>query len=220
MSDFNVSPFFNYNETWYNKSIERHYDPVSRTVVTNDVSGFKAFRTFSTGVSASTRLIGLFKTDFLNVKGFRHTITPSLTYSYQPDFSKPFWKAYGTYLDSNGQEVKYSLFERELFGGATSGEVQSLGIGIGNVFEMKVKQNDTADTKFQLLNLNAGINYNFAADSVRFSELGISYRTQIASILNIGGGASFNLYKYVDGVGRVNRFLWSTDKRIADLTGI
>jgi hypothetical protein len=218
MADFNISPFINYNETWYNKSIEKHYDPVSRTVVTNDVSGFKSFRTFSTGVSAQTRLIGIFNTDFLKVKGFRHTITPSITYSYMPDFSKPFWNNYGTYLDSNGLEVKYSYFEREIFGGPSSGETQSLGISVGNIFEMKVKQNDTSDTKFQLLNLGAGISYNFAKDSVRFSELGITYRTDIASLLNIGGGASFNLYKYVDGVGRVNHFLWNTDKRLADLT--
>lgn len=218
MTEFNLSPYFRYTETWYNKSIEEHYDPVSKTVVTNDVSGFKAFRTFSTGVSASTRLIGLFNTNFLNVKGFRHTITPSVTYNYQPDFSKPQWKAYGTYLDSNGREVKYSLFQKEVFGGPSTGETQSLSFSVSNIFEMKVKQNDTADNKFQLLNLDAGISYNFAADSIRFSELGISYRTQIASLLNIGGGASFNLYKYVDSVGRVNRFLWNTDKRLADLT--
>jgi hypothetical protein len=217
-SEFNLSPFFRYTETWYNKYIERYYDPVYKTVVTNDVSGFKAFRYFSTGVSASTRIIGIFNTDLLGVKGFRHAINPSVTYSYQPDFSEPNWKAYTTYLDSTGKEVKYSLFEREVFSGAPAGEVQSLGLGIGNVFEMKVKQNDTADSKFQLLNFNAGISYNFAADSLKLSELGISYRTKIASLLDIGGGATFNFYKYVDEVGRINKFLWNTDKKIANLT--
>jgi lipopolysaccharide assembly outer membrane protein LptD (OstA) len=218
VSEFSFSPFINYLEIWYNKSVEKHYDPVSRTVVTNDVSGFKSFRYFSTGVSASSRIIGLFNTDFLKVKGFRHTILPSITYSYTPDFSKLFWNAYKTYPDSAGKEVIYNIFEREVFGGAPSGESQSLGFSVGNVFEMKVKENDTTDNKFQLFNLNAGISYNFAADSLRFSELGLGFRTQVASVLNIGGAASFNLYKYVNGVGRVNQFLWNTDKKFADLT--
>jgi hypothetical protein len=218
ISEFSFSPFMNYYETWYNKSIEKHYDPVSKTVVTNDVSGFKSFRYFQTGISANTRIIGVFNTDILGVKGFRHTVTPSVTYSFMPDFSKPFWNYYGTYLDSAGKEVKYSFFEREIFGSAPIGEVQSINFGLGNVFEMKVKENDTTDNKFQILNLNAGVSYNFAADSLRLSELLLSYRTQIASLLNIGGGATFNFYKYADGVGRINKFLWSTDKKIANLT--
>ena len=135
-----------------------------------------------------------------------------------PDFSKPFWNYYGTYLDSTGKEIRYSFFEREIFGSAPIGEVQSINFGLSNVFEMKVKENDTTDNKFQLLNLNAGMSYNFAADSLRLSELLLSYRTQIASLLNIGGGATFNFYKYTDGVGRINKSLWSTDKKIADLT--
>ena len=83
---------------------------------------------------------------------------------------------------------------------------------------MKVKDTDSTDSKFQLLNLNAGIGYNFAADSLNFSELGLSFRTQAGNFLNIGGSASFSLYKYVEGAGRINRFLWDEDKRLAQLT--
>jgi hypothetical protein len=41
-SEFSLSPFVNYSEIWYNKSVERFYDPVSKSVVTNDVAGFKS----------------------------------------------------------------------------------------------------------------------------------------------------------------------------------
>ncbi len=218
VSEFSFSPFFNYNEIWYNKSIEKIFNPADSTVTTNNVNGFKAFRYFSTGVSLTTRLIGLFNTRIFGIRGFRHTVTPAITYSYQPDFSKPQWNVYKSYINQYGQGVKYSLYEREVFGGAPSGEQQALNFSVGNVFEMKVKDTDSTDTKFQLLNLSAGINYNFAADSLRFSELGLSYRTQIGSFLNIGGGATFNLYKYVDGAGRINKFLWNEDKKLAQLT--
>lgn len=218
VSEFNLSPYFNYTEVWYNKSVEKTFNTADSTVITNELKNFRAFRYFNTGVSLNTRLIGLFNTRIFGIKGFRHTLTPAVTYSYQPDFSEPGWSAFGSYINQFGQEVKYSFFEREVFGGAPMGEQQALNFSVGNVFEMKVRDTDTTDTKFQLLNLGAGVSYNFAADSLKFSEIGLNYRTQIGNILNIAGGASFNLYKYVDGVGRVNRFLWNEEKRFAQLT--
>lgn len=218
LSEFSFSPYFNYNEVWYNKSIEKSFNNTDSSVIVNELSGFKAFRYFNTGIALNTRLIGLFNTNIFGVKGFRHTLTPSITYSFQPDFSDPKWNSYGSYTNQFGQEVKYSFFEREVFGGAPLGEQQSLNFAVGNNLEMKVKDTDSTDTKFQLLNLGAGFGYNFVADSLNFSEIGLNYRTQVGEYLNIGGGASFNLYKYVEGVGRVNRFLWNEEKRIAQLT--
>jgi len=218
ISEITISPFFNYNEIWYNKSIIKTFNPADSTVTTNDVTGFKTFRTFNSGISLYLKLIGLFKTDILGVKGFRHTVTPSVSYLFQPDFSKSQWNNYGSYIDQSGNAVKYSYFEREVFGSPGSGEQQILNFALGNIFEMKVKDTDSTDKKFQMLNLTAGINYNFAADSIRFSELGLNYRTDIGNILGIGGGVSFNLYKYVDGVGRINKYLWNEEKRLAQLT--
>jgi lipopolysaccharide assembly outer membrane protein LptD (OstA) len=218
ISEFNFSPYFNYTEVWYNKSVIKEFNPADSTVNTIDVTGFKTFRFFNSGLSLNTRLIGLFKTNFFGVKGFRHTITPAVTYNFQPDFSNPGWNAYGSYTNQFGNEVRYSYYEKEIFGSAPSGEQQALNFSVGNVFEMKVKNSDTTENKFQLLNVNAGIAYNFAADSLKFSELGLNYRTQLGNLLNIAGGASFNLYKYVDGIGRVNKLLWNEDKKLLQLT--
>lgn len=214
-----VYPYFNYTEFWYSKSVTKRYDPVTNTVVTEDVNGFKSARSFSTGVTFGTKLIGIFSPNILGIKGIRHTITPNITYNYTPDFSKEVWGYYGTYTDAAGKPVKYSLFENGLFGGPSAGEQQSIGFQVGNVFEMKTKATDSTDNKFQLLNLDANISYNFAADSLRFSDLSTSFRTQIGSLLDISGGATFNLYKFDPVAGtRVNKFLWS-DGKLADLTG-
>jgi lipopolysaccharide assembly outer membrane protein LptD (OstA) len=218
VSEFSLTPFFNYNETWYNKYITKSFNPANNTAIIEEHAGFKTFRTFSTGISLQTRVIGIFNTGIFGIKGIRHTVTPALSFSFQPDFSQPQWNIYGNYIDTAGKPVKYSFFEREIFGYPGSGKTQALNFGIGNLFEMKTKSSDTTDNKFQLLNLNAGGSYNFAADSLKFSEIGLTYTTSIASFLSIGGGASFNFYKYIDNVGRINKFLWSTDKRIADLT--
>ena len=217
-SEFSISPSFTYNEIWYDKYIQRYYNPSDSQIVTNELKGFKTLRYFSTGLALSSRIVGIFNTKFLGVKGFRHTITPSISYNFTPDFSKPNWNYFGYYTDTSGNKVQYSVFEREVFGSAPSGESQSISFNIGNIFEMKTKETDTSDNKFQLLNLNAGVTYNFAADSIKLSELGLSYRTSIASLLSVAGNMGFNFYKYVDNVGRINSFLWNTDKKIAQLT--
>ncbi|MBM2839907.1 MAG: Organic solvent tolerance protein OstA [Bacteroidetes bacterium] len=223
-SYFTITPFFNYSEKWYDKQIERSFNPIDSSITTKDIKAVKAVRYYDMGVSAATKLYGIFQPGIFGIKGIRHQISPSLTYTYQPDFSQPKYGYYGTYNDAAGLEQKYSLYEKEVFGGAPSGERQALGLNIGNVFEMKVAGGDSAgeDKKFTLLNLNAGISYNFVADSLRFSELGLSYRTDIGQFLNIGGGATFNLYKFEVGPNgrgtRVNKFLIKEQGRLAQLT--
>ena len=224
LSYFTISPFFDYTEKWYDKHIARSIDSTTNLAVTRDVKAITPVRYYDMGVSASTKLYGIFQPGIFGIKGIRHQVTPSLTYTYQPDFSKSRYGYYGSYRDTSGIEQKYSLYEREVFGGAPAGERQALGLNVGNVFEMKVAGNDTSgqDNKFTLLNLNAGISYNFVADSLKFSELTLSYRTNIGQTFNIGGNASYNLYKFeVDQNGfgaRVNKFLLKEEGRLAQLT--
>jgi hypothetical protein len=62
------------------------------------------------------------------------------------------------------------------------------------------------------------------ADSLKFSELRLNFNTTIGNLLNLSGGTSFNLYKFVQDpnnpfVGRrVNRFLINEEGRLAQLT--
>jgi lipopolysaccharide assembly outer membrane protein LptD (OstA) len=223
---FTVSPFFNYTEKWYDKSIDRGIFPGDTAVATRDQQGFKAVRYFNMGVTASTKLYGIFQPGILGITGIRHQILPSISYTYQPDFSLARYGYYGTYVDPNGQLQTYSHFEREVFGGAPAGESQSIALSIGNVFEMKTVSADSAvkENKFQLLNLNLGISYNLAADSLRFSELGMNFRTSIGEALSIAGSSSFNLYQFEADpanpqIGRrINKFLLKESGRLADLT--
>jgi lipopolysaccharide assembly outer membrane protein LptD (OstA) len=218
-SNFTIYPYINYTELWYPESIRKTFNPADSSVSVENVRGFKTARYFQMGVTLNTKLIGIFNTKIFGIKGIRHTLTPSITYNYKPDFSSDFWGYYDKYTDASGNAVKYSRFEREIYGSPSAGESQSLSFNLGNIFEMKTRQTDTSDNKFQLFNLNAGINYNFAADSLKWSELRTDFRTQIGGLLNIGGGATFNLYKFDKTVNsRVNTFLLSSEGRLADLT--
>jgi hypothetical protein len=178
------------------------------------------------GISASTKFFGILQPNVLGIKGIRHQVTPTLSYTYQPDFSKPSFRYWGRYTDQFGREQKYSFFEKEVFGGAPSEERQALGLRIGNVIEMKTASGDTAgqENKFQLLNFDVATGYNFARDSLKFDPINVTYRTEIGSLLNISGGAAFNLYKFeVDPVQpalgrRVNKFLVKETGQLAQLT--
>jgi len=215
---FNIKPFFSYTEIWYNKYIERYMNSAD-SLITDERNAIKMVRYFRTGISLNTKLIGIFTPKLFNVTGIKHTLTPSITYNFTPDFSSPGWGYYRTYTDQYGREIKYSIYEGRVFGTAPAGEVQSLSFALGNLFEMKTRQNDTTENKFQLFNFNASVNYNFAADSLKWSEIFTDFRTQIGGLLNIGGSASFNLYEFDPTSGRrVNKFLLDEKGKLAELS--
>lgn len=221
----NISPSVSYQELWYNKRIKKEnmISPYTGndTVSTTDVKQLQFVRTFSMGVSASTKLFGMYQPQRFGIAALRHTILPSISYNYTPDFSKQKWGYYDTYTDSTGKEIPYNKYEREIYGGASSGESQSLSFSLGNIFEMKTMTDRTDTTskekKIQLLNLNAGIGYNFVADSIRFSDLNLSYRTQVGDLLSLSGSSTYSLYDYNQDGNAINKFLIEQGKGLLRL---
>ncbi|NUM69357.1 MAG: LPS-assembly protein LptD [Ignavibacteriaceae bacterium] len=244
---FNVSPSVSYQEIWYTKSIlreavltgnqvntplwaelnkNRYFETnqAADTVITRDVDGFRAVRTFTLSLAAQTKVFGIFPVNNFGVSALRHTLIPRVSYNYQPDFSEDFWGYYGSYQLSSGETVKYSKFEKEIFGGPSTGEQQSLSFGVSNIFEIKTMKDLTDTTskeqKIQLLNVNASMNYNFAADSLKFSNLFVDYRTQVSDFLNLAGSTTFGLYDYDQNGRDINKFLISEGKGFLRLKNV
>ncbi|QQS37521.1 MAG: LPS-assembly protein LptD [Ignavibacteriales bacterium] len=223
---FSFTPSFRYQEKWYNKMVEKSVtgiDTAGRDVVTtDDVYKINMVRTFGLGLSASTKIYGMFQPNSLGVSAIRHTISPTISYNYTPDFSTPFWDYYSSYVNSKGEEVKYSKFEREIFGGASNQEQQNISFSVSNIFEMKTAVDPTDTTsrenKIQLLNLNASVGYNFAADSLKFSDISLNYRTQIGQYLSFSGSSTYTLYDYSEESNRINKFLINQGKGLLRLT--
>ncbi len=216
---FNISPRVSYLEKWYNKRVVKSqvYDSTtsSYTIKEDDLHELNAVRTFGLGVSASTKIYGMAQPEILGIKAFRHTISPSISYTYNPNFSDERYGYYDYYIDKDGREVRYDKFGKEIFGGVSAGEQQNLSFSVGNLFEMKTMTDPTDTTskerKIRLLNLSASMSYNFAADSLNLSDLRLSYRTQIGDWINFSGSSGFTFYDY-DGNRRLNKFLSSEGK--------
>lgn len=224
---FNFTPSINYQEKWYNKKIEK-YRSISEktgadTVLTRDIHQINQVRTFGMGVSTQTRFYGIYDPHVLGISSVRHTVNPSISYNYTPDFGKPGWGYFSSYRDSTGREIKYSKFEKEVFGGTSTGESQSISFSLANIFEMKTEVDPTDTTskerKIQLLNLSANMNYNFAADSIKLSDLNISYRTQIGDILSLSGSSNFTPYDFA-GRTKINKLLVNEGRGLFRMTNV
>ncbi|KAF0152140.1 MAG: Organic solvent tolerance protein OstA-like protein [Ignavibacteria bacterium] len=240
----NVSPNFSYQEKWYNKRIKMEpakYDYTylstgkseSRdTVIERSIKELNFVRTFSMGVSASTKIYGLMNPNLMGVESFRHTLMPSISYNYEPDFSDDVWGYWDSFTDAKGNVVRYDKFRSGIFGGAGNTRSQSINFSAGNVFEIKMAKTPGDTTKeqkkIQLLNFDASVGYNFAADSMKLRDLSLSYRTQIGDLLNLSGSSSYTFYDQIVEKGingqetyrYVNQYLASNGKGLLRLTNL
>ena len=207
---FTLSPSFSYNEVWYDHRLERSWNAVDSVVEARDVNGFFTYRTFRASLTASTKLYGMFEPGVLGIMGIRHTLQPSVSYNWNPDFSTQGWGYWQSYRDSTGNDVRYDPYSgfsyrpSEVFGGVGSGESQTIGMNLSNIFEMKInpREDDTTQTprKFQLFTLNASSNYNFVKDSMKLAPVNLSFRTSIQGVLDIYGGATLSPYAWQPSV--------------------
>lgn len=221
---FTIAPFLSYNEKWYDQSSGiAGYDTTNGFAIAEDRKGLEAVRWFNLGVTASTKLYGMLNSPIPGIVAFRHTLEPSVSYNYQPDFSDPKYGYYIPYTDKAGRRQKFNRFQKEIYGNAPAGEQQSIGLGLGNVFEMKTSAKDSSqkEQKYRLLNLRASTSYNFVQDSLKLAPLGVGITTQIGDLLNIGGNATYSFYEFDQSVNnRVNRYLLERGKGIAQLTSV
>lgn len=216
---FNISPRIDYTEKWYNKRISQEL--VNNQLVTKDVNEINFVRSFDFSLAASTKIYGMMPVNAMGIDAFRHTITPNISYNYSPDFTTDFWGYYSSVIDSTGRIIRYDKFNNEVFRGAGSTERQAISLSLNNVFELKTLKDLTDTTsqakKFTLLNLSAGLSYNFAADSLKLSDLSLYYRTQIGEFFDFSGNINYTFYENING-RPINKFLLSEGKGLMRLT--
>lgn len=226
MKYINITPSINLTDRMYTTKVRRHWDEV-RGIETSDTTyNFYNVWDFQTSVSLDTKVYGFFKPlPFLGnkVKMIRHVMTPTVSFSATPDFSSPFFGYYGTYQrpNSNGTAtpVKYSLFPNSLFGVPGQGKTGAVSLSLANNLEMKVRSDNDSigEKKISLIeNLSLSQSYNFAADSLRFSDLNTSILLRLTKGFNLNLSATWDVYTYaLNSAGspvRVNKLRISEGK--------
>ncbi len=198
---FPISFSAGYEEVWYLKTFEKEYDPIEGNVVDRDINGFDSYRTFNMGTSVTTNIYGTFlsKKEDAMIKGIRHVISPTVGFSYRPDFGAEEWGYYDYYRGADGRKILYSRFDGGVYGGPGSGQSASLNFGLRNNLEMKVRsKTDSTGFKkvkiFEYLDITSA--YNMAADQFKLSPINVSGMTRLFNQkLNLQFRATFDPYK-------------------------
>ena len=202
----NVSPLITMNDRMYTSKIRREWDTQASREVLDTIYGFYNIFDFNASLAFDTKVYGFFKPmKFLGdkVQMIRHVLTPTVTFSASPDFSEPFWGYFGnySYVDGNGNPVtrRYSYFSHGQLGSPSAGKTGMVSLQLANNLEMKVKSNSdsTGVKKISLIeNLSIGQSYNFAADSLRFSNINTSILLRLTKNFNLNLNATWDPYCY------------------------
>ncbi|MDB5142058.1 MAG: LPS-assembly protein LptD [Mucilaginibacter sp.] len=206
---FQFSMNANYIERWYFQTVHERFArgsvPGRDSLVFDTIGGFKRAGEYSLGASLSTKIYSQLNFKNSSLIAIRYVATPSLSFSYHPDFSAPSYGYYQTAVSSATipyqiSYQRYSIFQNAVYGGPSAGKSAGVGLSIDNNIEAKVrrKSTDTAtdDKKIKLLDgFNISTFYNFAADSFKLSAITFSGHTALfKQKLNISIGGSFDPY--------------------------
>jgi lipopolysaccharide assembly outer membrane protein LptD (OstA) len=219
-----VSPNANYSEKWYTQTIEKRWDEESKKVITDEVSGFKRAWEYSTAISMTSKVYGMYSFKSTSkVQAIRHLMTPSISLSYRPDFSE---ESYGFYksvqIDTTGKTKQYSIFEGARYGGPGSGKSGSINFSLGNNLEMKVlTPDDTVSNtkKIKILeSFNFSGSYNMLVDSMNWSPVSFSARTNLFDKFSINFSSSFDPYAIDPKGNRYKEFQYRVNGKPFRLT--
>lgn len=221
----------NYTDRWYFNKVTRDWDITQQQEISDTTFGFYRVYDFSSSASLSTKLYGYY-TPLRKLFGdyvdrIRHVVTPSVSFSYHPDFGSDLFKFYDTYtrtvVDKNNlnvitqDEVTYSPYSHGLYGVPGRGTSSSLNFSIQNNIEMKVKdRSDSTGLSYKKISLidNFKIDwgYNFAADSMNWNNLSLSLRLKLTKKFSLNLSGQFDPYRYVyndrGNIVRSNQLRW------------
>jgi hypothetical protein len=202
-----VNPSFNYTARNYFERQTQVRNPETMLFERDTVGGFFWNNDWSLSAALTTKIYGMygFKSSWL--EAIRHTLTPSLSFSYRPDFDTQLTGFYGP----DGSLTSYSPYEGAIFGFSPAGEQGLVSFSLINNLEAKVLNRRDTTSKFTkiaiLENLTVNGSYNLAADSLNLSQISVSGRTKVTKYANLVFRGSFDPYVHgVTSTGQVRRF--------------
>ena len=196
----------------------------AQRVVSDPGRAFNTFgitQTYSGAMSMSTRIYGMFNFGkHRMVQAVRHVITPSISMSFSPEKAKAFngWRTLDGFYDKQGTyhpETQYNIYTVQGHHNSVSppgrGKTGSMSVSIGNNLEAKVRNlRDTTGSgskKVKILDqLNLNGSYNFLADSLKMSNIGVSASTNLFNKINLSGNLNFDPYAIDERGQRINKY--------------
>ena len=223
----NVSPSFNFHDRMYTHKVMQSWDAANQRVQNDTIYGFNNVYDYNFSIGLSTKLYGFFvpnrKIFGDKFQTIRHVITPTISYSYAPDFSASRYGYYKTYQKTNPdgsvELVEYSPYNGQLYGVPGKGKTGNISFDISNNVEMKIKsdKDSTGIKKISLIDeLGLAMSYNMAAKEKPLSDLTMRIRLKWWKNYTFNMTAVFASYAYeLDKNGHPyvgNHTLWGMGK--------
>jgi hypothetical protein len=166
---------------------------------------------YTLGASLSTKVYSTLRFKKGNLEAIRHVMTPTLSFSYNPDFSNQSFGFYKSIVSNATVPYPYTSQTYSTFedGFPSAGKQAGIGFSLDNTIEAKVKAKAT-DTSGKAINipilqgLTFSTFYNFAADSLKLSPISFSAHTSILNQkINLNFSGSLNPYvtQVIDSIG-------------------
>ena len=215
-----------FNDYMYFKHIERQWimdtDSTGHLQI-DTIHRFSNLIDLSLSSNLTTKVYGMVNFAKGPIRAIRHVFTPTIGFTYRPNFGDPKWGIYGSYIDGNGVEQIYNKFANALYGTPSQTQQGLLTYSFGNNLEIKVPSKSDTITgvkKIPILeSFSISGNYDITKDSVRFSPISISGRTTLFKKLGINFNSTWDLYA-ADSLGRrINRFEVIDNGRLFRKTG-
>lgn len=211
----NVTPSFTFTDRMYTHKVMQGWDTERQDVQRDTVYGFYNVYNYNMSISANTKLYGMYRPmpwfGGKKIAAIRHVFTPTVSFSYAPDFCQSRFGFYDSYVktDANGNvsTVRYSPFSGMMYGTVGQGMTGSVTMDVANNIEMKVRtdKDSTGYRKISLIDeLGGSLSYNMAAKRRPWSDLNLRARIKLTKKYTYSMNAVFATYAYEkDENGRV-----------------
>ena len=220
---FTVSPSVNYNEIWYFKKLSYNYNELENGIEIDTTNSFQRAWSYSSAFALSTRIYGTVFFKKGKIKAIRHVISPEISMSFSPDFTKPKYGYYeNVQINNEGDTKLLSKYENFLFGSPRIGSSASMNFYIGNNLEMKVldkKDTINGTRKIKIFdNLAFSSSYNFLADSFRLAPIWFSTRTSFFKrLINLSISGNIDPYTFsLDSISKSSTGIKNVYQRRVD----
>jgi hypothetical protein len=194
-----VNPSLSLRSVWVPEAFTAYLDSTTNTLLRQKQPGLAVRTTGSFTVNLRTQIYGMFPIRLGALAAVRHVASPSVGYSFTPDFSKPLfghdWGYFESVPDTSGKLIQHDRFAGTPAGSTPSKEQQSLTFSLNNVFQAKLNR-DGKEKKVDFLSWRLSTGYNFAAENFPWSHLRSSLRSNLVRKLNLDLSLTHDFYDF------------------------
>lgn len=217
---FSLNPEVRFTDRMYFEQLRKTYAAQDDIVVTDTVPRFAAPFGWSAGATLTSKLYGTYSFRSGKLRDIRHVITPTAGFSYTPGNDTRLNGPVG----EGGAWTIYNPYQLGIYGAPPTNASGLVSLGLIQSVEAKVldsEPDEEGDPKFKKIKLldfvGATTSYDLLKDSLNWSPINLSARTQFFNFVDVNVNSLWDTYATSTEGARIHRSQRSLDGRLARL---